>query len=97
MALIKAVATDFGVPAGYWLIARIQEDILGRTLDVALNGYFDEVACRAGKKPMAAWSGRLAGELYQQAPSLAALYRRLTRLPDWADASDDSYFGPDTS
>lgn len=97
MALIKQIATDFGAPAGYWLIARTHEDILARTLDVALNGYFDEAAGRTGKKPMAAWSGRLAGELYLQAPSLAALYRGLTRLPDWADASDDGYFGPDTS
>lgn len=89
MAIVKEVPTDFGVPASYWRVALLQEDIVGKTLDVTLQGFFDEAACLGGKQPMAVWRGRIDGEFYQQTPSLSEVYIALTKLPDWADARSD--------
>jgi hypothetical protein len=89
MALLKSVPTDFGAAASYWRVAALQEDLVGKTLDVTLQGFFDQAARRGGKQPMAIWRGRLEGERYPQTPSLADIYTTLKKLADWAAAQDD--------
>lgn len=86
MALLKSFPTDFGVAASYWRVAILQEDAVGKTLDVVLQGFFNEAARRDGNQPMAIWRGRIEGERYQQTPTLANLYALLKTLPDWAEA-----------
>lgn len=96
MALSKAVATGFGVAAGYWRIASVTESYPQR-IDVIMGGYVSAEARLAGAQPIARKDYQfLTGVEGEPAPDLvygadddrAALYAKIKTLPEWAGSED---------
>lgn len=52
MALIKSIATDFGVAATYWRVAKISDAFHG-TIEVTMHGYADAQAAARAATPLA--------------------------------------------
>lgn len=64
MALLKSVATSFGVDATYWNIMSVEHNRPQRSAQVVLAGYLDDGARRADHRPLAVLTVTLAGPDY---------------------------------
>jgi hypothetical protein len=88
MALIKAIDTDFGIPATYWNIGAVQEDFKGKGTEVTFYGYANKEAREAGKQPLSAGKFQIAGAEYSAGADRAALYAIIKQRPEFDGAED---------
>lgn len=83
MALGISIDTDYGVPATYWRIARVQDHFHGR-VEVTMQGYASLEARLAIKQPLASETVWLEGV----EKARADLYPLLKQLPQYQGAQD---------
>ena len=88
MALLKAVATDFGIDANYWNIGAVQEDFKGKGTEVTFHGYASKEARDAGKQPLSAGKVQIAGDEYVAGADRATLYAIIKQKPEFEGAED---------
>lgn len=88
MALIKAIDTDYGLPACYWNIGAVQEDFKGKGTEVTFYGYASKEAREAGKQPLAAGKVQIAGDDYVAGADRAQLYAIIKQRPEFAGSED---------
>lgn len=88
MALIKAIDTDYGIPANYWNIGAVQEDFKDRGTEVTFYGYASKEAREAGKQPLSAGKVGISGDEYQAGADRAALYAIIKQKPEFEGAED---------
>jgi hypothetical protein len=88
MALIKAVDTDYGIPASYWNIGAVQEDFKGKGTEVTFYGYATKEAREAGKQPLSAGKVQIGGDEYVADADRQALYAIIKLRPEFEGAED---------
>jgi hypothetical protein len=88
MALIKAVDTDYGIPASYWNIGAVQEDFKGKGTEVTFYGYATKAAREAGAQPLSAGKVQVAGDDYVAGADRSALYQIIKLRPEFEGAED---------
>jgi len=88
MALLKAVATDFGIDATYWNLGAVHEDFKGKGTEVTFYGYASKEARDAGKQPLSAGKVQIAGDEYVAGADRAALYAIIKQKPEFEGAVD---------
>ena len=88
MALLKAIDTDYGIPASYWNIGAVQEDFKGKGTEVTFYGYASKEARDAGKQPLSAGKVQIAGSEYVAGADRSALYSIIKQRPEFDGAVD---------
>jgi len=88
MALIKAIDTDYGIPASYWNIGAVHEDFKGQGTEVTFYGYASKEAREAGKQPLSAGKVQIAGAEYVAGADRQTLYSILKQRPEFDGAID---------
>ena len=88
MALIKAIDTEFGLPATYWNIGAVQEDFKGKGTEVTFYGYANKEARDAEKQPLSAGKVQIAGDEYVAGADRSVLYAIIKQKPEFAGAED---------
>jgi hypothetical protein len=88
MALIKAIDTDYGIPASYWNIGAVQEDFKGKGTEVTFYGYASKDARQAGKQPLSAGKVQIGGDEYVAGADRQALYAIIKLKPEFEGAED---------
>ena len=88
MALIKAIDTDYGIPASYWNIGAVQEDFKGKGTEVTFYGYASKEARDAGKQPLSAGKVQIDGDEYIAGADRQALYAIIKLKPEFEGAED---------
>jgi hypothetical protein len=88
MALIKAIDTDYGIPASYWNIGAVQEDFKGKGTEVTFYGYATKEARDAGKQPLSAGKVQIGGDEYVAGADRQALYAIIKLRPEFEGAED---------
>lgn len=88
MALMKAVATDFGADATYWNIGAYEEDYKGGGGLLTMYGYVTEQARQDGKQPLATAQISLTDKDYLPDMDRAAIYSTIKKMPGWDTAED---------
>ena len=88
MAIIKALDTEFGVPATYWNVGAYNEDFRDQTGSVSLYGYASAAARLSGKQPLASGQFQLSGDEYEPDMSRTALYALVKMKPEFEGAED---------
>lgn len=88
MALIKSIATDFGIPATYWNIGAVQEDFKGKGTEVTFYGYASQEAREVGAQPLSAGKVQIGGDDYVAGADRAALYAIIKQKPEFEGAED---------
>jgi len=88
MALIKSIATDFGIDATYWNIGAVQEDFKGQGTEVTFYGYANKQARQDGKQPLSAGKFQITGDEYVAGADRQALYVIIKQKPEFEGAED---------
>jgi len=88
MALLKTVATQYGIDATYWNIFSINEDFKNKTLEVVINGYVSKEVRDANNEPIA-WSNlTFSGDEYIKDVTRKAVYESL-KTTAFIDSTDN--------
>lgn len=77
MAINKSVPTNFGVPATYFVVASISDNLNDKVV-ANLTGYASEAAFNAGSSPMCTRQVTLEGPIYSSINNLADLEAAIT-------------------
>jgi hypothetical protein len=88
MALIKAIDTEFGLPATYWNIGAVQEDFKGKGTEVTFYGYASKEARDTEKQPLSVGKVQIAGDEYVAGADRSVLYAIIKQKPEFAGAED---------
>ena len=92
MALIKALPTDFGIPATYWIPTALPISRLEDAVDVVMMGWPSKAHRDAGAKPLATRRFVMTGvrDKFAGGINFTDVYNTCRdRLPEFADAEDD--------
>src|SRR4051812_40026997 len=92
MYIEKKIMTNLGVPACYWKIRIITVDILGMTITMQFDGWYDEQTFLSGGQPLTSSSASMplgsddpvVHDLQQN--TLGWLYTMLMGAPGFEDA-----------
>ena len=88
MAFIKAIPTDYGVPAEYWNIGTVDEDFKSKATTITFHGYASKQAREFGNQPLASGKVQIAGDEYVAGADRAALYAIIKQKPEFEGATD---------
>lgn len=89
MALKKELKTEFGVTAGYWRIARIDQNFSQRIAAILMEGYADKEARQEGARPLETKAFALTGELFTPDIDREQIYTLLKSSNQ--DGKDESF------
>lgn len=90
MAMIKAINTNYGVDAQYWMIAAAAEDYRARSIETIVFGYATPEARRTGKEPLAIAKIIINGDKYSPDMNRREMYAALLTFDQFLNAGDDS-------
>jgi len=87
MALLKTIASQFGIDATYWNIFSISEDFKNKSLEVVINGYVSKEVRDNNHNPVAWQNLQFTGDDYIKDATREKIYLAL-KSKDFADAED---------
>ena len=87
MALLKSVATQYGVDANYWNIFSIAEDFKNKSIDVVIVGYASHDTRLADNDPVAWQNLTFNGDDYIKDVTRDKIYLTL-KAKDFANSID---------
>ena len=88
MALIKAIDTEFGIPACYWNICNTQEDFRVGVIEVTFFGYASKEARLANKQPLSSGKTQITGNDYVAGANRIMLYKYIKTMTEFEGAED---------
>lgn len=89
MALIKSIDTQYGIPAEYWKITRVDEYFAEHRISVIFSAYVNKEAREAGKSPLAQGANlEIAGDQYIPDATRQQIYEIAKLLPEFEGAQD---------
>jgi hypothetical protein len=87
MALLKTIATQFGVDSTYWNIGSINDDFKNKKLEVIIYGYVSKEARDNNSEPVGWNNLYFNGDDYIQDATRKAVYEKL-KTTNFFDAVD---------
>lgn len=92
MALVKNIASPFGVDATYWRITKLVHDVVTEQATVDIDGYATKQARLDGADPMVHYQYTvedIQDILNGDDATRALAYDWIKNLPEWFGATDD--------
>jgi hypothetical protein len=87
MALLKSIATQYGIDANYWNIFSIHEDFKNKSIEVVINGFVTKEN-RDNDCDAIAWSNlTFSGDEYIKDVTREQIYLSL-KAKDFVDSTD---------
>ncbi|MBF0552600.1 MAG: hypothetical protein HQK60_18970 [Deltaproteobacteria bacterium] len=88
MALSVSIATNFGIPATYWNIGRVEDNFREKSNNITLFGYVNQAARESNSQPLAGTTTVISGDDYTPELARAQIYTIIKTKPEWATAED---------
>lgn len=92
MALLKHIMSVYNVNATYWKVSNISLNRISGSAEIALSGFYDQVAREVAASPMKTLSYTVPSEIVQEyfptTIEVAQVYVYVKTLSDFTDAVD---------